>query len=202
MSSHSCFWLEPTEDVEIHLRRYAGGYGSNCCSASGYGYHNQSAIAERGHQHSYPTVHGDVWPHNDPRWPTACVCGYVFQPADKWQFNPDQLYRRLDTGERVTMAAAPAGAMVDTYWQARHSLYRKHADGIMLSVKLPDSTWWCVDGPAYVNGVAQPGGWTRSGAAPLVSATPSIRIGGDGCPMTYHGFLTNGVLNSTPDSPC
>lgn len=201
MSSHSCFWMEPTEEVEIHLRRYAGGYGSNCCSMSGLGYHNKWLAVERGHVHSYPTVYGDVWPHNDPRWPTGCDCGYLFQPTDHWQFCPVDLYRRPDTGQLLTQHSAPPGAMLDAAWRADFTGYRVGADGILLDVKLPDGTWWCVDGPTTDEHGVKGGGWQRTGVIPHVSATPSIVIGNRSRP-SYHGFLTNGVLNSTSDSPC
>jgi hypothetical protein len=194
--------MEPTDEVEVHLRRYAGGYGSNCCSASGYGYHNASVVMERGSRFSYPTVHGDVWPHTDAHWPQQCACGYVFKPEDPWQFNPEALYRRVDTGQLVTLDAAPAGAMFHCDWHVGRKFYHAGPDGVMLTVKLPDRSWWCVDGPSYPDGVAKEGSWQRSGAIPNITATPSILIGGNGHPTSYHGFLTNGVLNSTSDSPC
>jgi hypothetical protein len=202
MSSHACFWIEPTDEVEIHLRRYSGSASSKCCAASGFGYHNVSLPVERGSKFSYPTVHGDVWNHTDPRWPWACSCGYVFQESDHWQFNPETLYRRGDTGELVTQDAAPAGALMNAWWLKDWSFYTVGADGIILSVKLPDRSWWCPDGPAFPNGEAVPSAWQRTGAVPKVTVTPSILVGGGGSPTSYHGFLTDGVLVSCSDSPC
>lgn len=202
MSTYPCFWLDPTDEVEVSLRRYHGEHDSACCKTSGYGYHNATALMERGHRHSYPQVHGDVWPHHDHRWPATCSCGYIFADTDHWQFNPDGLYRCANNGELVTLENAPPGAMFNSYWHANDDLFRAGTDGVFLSVKLPDQTWWCVDGPGNRDGELVAGVWTRQGQIPRVSASPSIHIHGLNMPTTYHGHLTEGVLISTPDSPC
>src|SRR5579885_2239978 len=49
--------------------------------------------------------------HDDPRWPHVCVCGYAFTEEDHWQRFVEDLYRRVDTGEEMTLHDAPAGAM-------------------------------------------------------------------------------------------
>lgn len=180
-----CFWLEPTEEVEVNLRRYRRGVAQDCPHG---GYHDATRMLARGLKKDYPDYHGDWHDHDDPCWPTQCSCGYVFAPDDHWQANPDEVLRRVDTGELMTANSAPAGAMRHADWQIRYSGYKVGDDGVMLAVKLPDGHWWTVDGPAYVNGRQQPGSWTRHGAIPNVTAMPSIDT------KTYHGWLTNGYL--------
>lgn len=180
-----CFWLEPTEDVEMRLRRYVFSTVEKCAT-SGFEYHNADVSIGRVHRSKAPDVHGDCWPHDDPRWPATCACGYTFQPPDQWQFNPDTLYRRADTDDLVTLAAAPVGAMWNADWLIDADGY-SCVGGVVLMVKTPGGEW-CVDGPAYNGGNVHPRAWTRSGAIPDVTAQPSIAM------PRYHGFLRNGWL--------
>ena len=64
-----------------------------------HGYHNASVAIEETTEPS--EEHGDNWPHDDERWPTACGCGYVFEADDQWQRNDDAIYRRTDGREFV-----------------------------------------------------------------------------------------------------
>lgn len=112
----------------------------------------------------------------------------MFASEDQWQFNPDALYRRGDTGELVTLHAAPAGAMWNATWMRQGEIYRE-VDGITLVVRTPGGDW-CVDGPAYPAGQPPvPNAWQREGKVPDITARPSIHI-----PGRYHGFLTGGWL--------
>lgn len=202
MSGVRCFWIEPTGQVQIWLRRYVMDTEHNACAASGYGYHNASVrIEDRpaifrddpdepGHRFLEVQYHM----HDDERWPKACACGRVFVDADQWQVNQEHIYRRADTGEVTTLRDAPAGAMWNSWWYGDH--YRG-ADGISLSVMLPGGYDWPVDGPSYSGGkINNARGWTRSGTVPVITARPSILIPGKpGQPDRYHGFLTDGVLN-------
>jgi hypothetical protein len=181
-----CFWMEPTDQVEVSLRRYRHGAVNDCPHYPGY--HDASRFLARGPKTKYPDFHGDWLDHNDPAWPTHCKCGYKFAETDHWQCNPDELLRRVDTGELFTAHTAPAGAMRHASWQIGFSRFKLGEDGIMLAVKLPDGTWWTVDGPAFKDGKYIEGGWKRSGTVPNVTAMPSIDTG------TYHGWLANGYL--------
>jgi len=189
-----CFWLEPVERYELSLRRYTSSADTReKCTASGYGYHNASAVLGRAGIERCPVVregqpvHGDHWPHDDGRWPATCACGYAFVLGDEWQFNLDQLFKRSDSDELVTLRSAPAGAMYDARWMADNGSY-KRIDGITLVVKTPAGEW-CVDGPSYDGGKISGPGWTRSGKVPDVTARPSIHF-----PGQYHGWLTDGWL--------
>jgi len=191
-----CFWLGPTEEIELSLRRYRGSDRGKCAT-SGFGYHNVNAIMERTSfaqlaargwpmSDGRPVHTGDSVPHSDPRWPRSCSCGYAFADDDEWQCNPDALFRRGDTGELVTLHAAPAGAMWDADWMGEH---HKGPDWIHLCVRTPGGEW-SVDGPSYQDGKVQhERGWTRTGTVPDVTANPTIHI-----PGKYHGFLRGGWL--------
>lgn len=187
-----CFFLEPTDQVEMALRRFYGFRKPEAKCAGKYGYHNADVVIGRGPALECPEVrdghpvHGDHWPHNDSRWPKACACGYVFTDDDEWQFNPHTLFKRSDDGALVTLQAAPAGAMWDAHWMGES---HKGPDGIHLVVKTPGGEW-AADGPAYSEGkVTHERGWTRTGTAPDFTANPSIHI-----PGKYHGFLRGGWL--------
>lgn len=125
-------------------------------------------------------------PHDDPRWPTRCACGYVFSADDPWQVFQHQIYRRSDTGEEMTVEEAPPGAMWDAWW---YEGFGKTPDGKHLCVKLPNGSSWYIDGPATGGG-----SWTRSGTPPIVTAKPSI-FANQGKPNEWHGWLTDGVLH-------
>jgi len=180
-----CFSLELSDQVEMTLRRFSRAEFS-ACPASDRGYHNAEIVIGRSGRGDCTEVHGDSWPHADPRWPKQCACGYVFTVDDDWQFNPHRLYRRADTGELVTLGHAPAGAMWNAYWLRGIKRYKERPDGIVLLVRTPGGDW-AVDGPSS-NG----NGWERTGiatgAAPTVDVNPSIIVG------SYHGFLRHGWL--------
>lgn len=189
-----CFWLDPVERFELSLRRYTSTADTReKCTASGYGYHNASTVIGQAGIEACPVVsegrpvHGDHWPHDDARWPAKCACGYTFVLGDEWQFNPDQLFRRSDSGELVTLRGAPIGAMWDAHWMADNHSY-KRIDGVTLCVRTPGGEW-CVDGPSYNDSKVSGPGWTRTGKVPDITAKPSIHI-----PGKYHGWLTDGWL--------
>lgn len=181
-----CFWLEVSDQIEMSLRRFAWSREGLFCAKSGTGGHDASVDIGRDAVSAVTDVHGDNWPHADPRWPKQCACGYEFADTDEWQFNPNVLYRRGDTGELVVLGSAPAGAMWNAYWLRDVKRFKARPDGMILMVRTPGGDW-CVDGPSS-NG----NGWERTGspigAAPDVDVNPSIIAG------KYHGFLRHGWL--------
>jgi hypothetical protein len=192
MSDVRCFFLTPTNRYQVSLRRYGrnistdGGYEAAKCPLP-HGYHTASVDVEivvldeqpigttqPGTPDSYPT---------DPRWPTCCPCGYVFEGADMWQVNHHQIHERSDGGEPCTLQKAPPGALWDAHWYGD----KKGPDGLNLVVRLPNGADWHIDGPSYNAG--KPGsGWTRTGQVPNITATPSILM------RDYHGWLRDGIL--------
>lgn len=129
-----CFLLQPTDLLEVRLRRYTHD-GGDCT-------HKENG---RTHQKWVPigtdkviagvndciTSAGPV-PNTDPRWPTHCECGVEFADNVVRQYFPLALHRRSDNGELVTWRYAPPGAMIVT-------------EDSGLLVKLPNGREWCVD---------------------------------------------------------
>lgn len=186
-----CFLLEPTGTVRVWLRRYERGSSGRCTGSSSYHtamtllgdfpakFDEETETFAAGRK--YLASREDLGPaHDDPRWPTRCECGQAFADADPYQVFQRQLYVRADTGETHTAEDAPPGAMWDAWWMGADF---RGPDGRCWTLKLPGGSDWCIDGPA-----SDGGKWTRSGAAPDLTATPSILT------PRYHGWLRGGWL--------
>lgn len=145
------FWIEPLEGrYQFELRRYRSGE----CPAGYKAFHNADVvIGEHGREdckefHEGQPVHGDLWPHEDARWPVKCDhCEYAFAETDEWQFNPNQLYHRADTGEKFTLRRAPIGAIWESPWMARYHGYCG-PDGRSLHARCPGGDDWGIDSRA------------------------------------------------------
>lgn len=184
----TCFLAEHTDTERLWLRRYGKSGVSGCPGP--FSCHDAKTLFGETHVRwnpprdgrgaTYSTDESLAPPHDDPRWPRACDCGYVFDDADHWQLFGLLLYRRVDgTGELFTDRDAPPGAMWNADW-----LLPAYAgpDGKSLMVQTPGGPW------AIDSGAKGGGRWTRTGDAPRITARPSILMPG------YHGFLTDGVL--------
>lgn len=210
------FWLEPTDRVAVGLRRYHSSGGMNFTCEGGY----HSALVFTGEE---PAHYRDAEPsgrrtlamrpeppHDDPRWPTRCGCGYEFTADDPWQSWQELVYQRADTGDRFTLRsrddlglpAAPPGACWDAWWMPDDW---RGPDGIALMVRCPNGRDWHVDGEA--SNCTRPGDkthacWVRHGDPR--QATVTVDKQGDTCAAgagsiqagDYHGFLTDGVLTA------
>lgn len=170
-----CFLLTPTADrYRVSLRRF----GATCTGPMGY--HDARELLGEEHHATAPTS-GDVGvPHDDPRWPRACAsCGAPFGADDAWQVNYDLVHTRSDGGPDTTTSDAPVGAMwfrdIEGCWAG--------PDGRTLIVRTPGGDWM-PDAPSR-----QGTPWTRSGTAPVITASPSILF-----PGGYHAWLRDGVL--------
>ena len=179
-----CFMLEPTTMVRCKLRRYTPSDADRpvCPYAS---YHDASFhIGDV----PIPLSEGGVFdiiesapPQDDPRWPKTCACGYTFQDDDEWQLFTEHLYRRVDSGELVTIREAPVGAMFWSPWLIDAGCVGP--DGKLLSIITPAGQW-------NIDQESTSGGhWRREGAPPNVTADPSIHFVG-----RWHGWLRNGEL--------
>lgn len=218
-----CFWIEPTPKIQRKLRRYTSRQGNPSGWECADGWHEAWALIEPLEdvppRASYDEsdereTSGDLWPHDDPRWPTHCKkgCGYAFTDEDTWQLFTERIYRRPDgQGEDYTLVLhdetrCPPGAMWNAWWLPDGW---KGEDGISLNVMLPDGVYWTVDGPSSscTEQNAKPARshdtrtghrcWSRTGDPkanpPTVDVNPSIL---SGHPETYHGFLRHGKLVS------
>lgn len=197
------FWTEPSGTVELGLRRYVSTSSGKTCPLTD-GYHN--AVVPIGCQPERRTADGflEVWPvaefEGDPRWPTSCPCGYVFEADDTWQVFQEAVYRRPDTGETWPQRELPTGAMYDASWLPDDW---KGPDGIGLVVILPGGHPWHVDMEA--SNCTRKGDrthkcWVRHGDP----RTEPVHVDKDGetcaagagsiAAPGYHGFLHHGVL--------
>jgi hypothetical protein len=192
----TCFLIEATGQYRRSLRRFS--FNEREGQQHAHDASNFLDVVDKMGEEEDGQVSGDVYPHDDPKWPTRCSCGYVFKDADYWQLSHEPEYRRTDTGELTTLREVPAGAMWIASWYVRDD----GADGISspihkaerpgqphLIVKTPGGDW-NVDQKS-ANGQ----GWSWTGTPPKVTARPSIGIyGPDGQTFKYHAFLTDGVL--------
>ena len=193
-----CYFLEETNRIRRYLRRYVTGSKSK---TQDHGYHQAWVFLDDIERTKDNEVSGDLWPHDDPKWPEKCVCGYVFKEDETWQLFINAMYKRQDTGELVALREAPPGAMWYADWMPNH----KGPDGHCLVVRLPNGGDWMVDGVA--SNCTRPGEkhqcWVRSGIPPNVTAgkqggnTCSAGAGSIGLTsngVNYHGFLRDGIL--------
>lgn len=142
-----CFFLEPTHLYEYVLRRYTKWDDpAKKCPNQSYGHSASSGVLWKGPASDCPSVQddkpvwGDVWSHDDSRYPAACSCGYVFTGEDNFQMCPERIYLRHDTKEETTRRKAPVGAM----WFTDHlNDWYNGFDGHVLTVRLPGNHDWC-----------------------------------------------------------
>lgn len=152
------------------------------------GYHNASAAIGEVSEAEHVAASSDDWPHDDPNWPSACQCGYVFQPGDRWQRNDDRIYHLPDGTEfaftRSLGMCAPPGTMIRADW------YDDYAGkpGKSWLVALPDGGDWITTQQATGGGY-----WDVTGEPPLITVSPSIW---HNSPNGWHGWIRNGVLEA------
>lgn len=195
MANIRVFFIEPTGRDRLSLRRYAKG------ECSPYGYHN--AIVPIGEEvRPADASIGDHHPHDDPRWPKTCdACGHLFEDGDEWQLFRNEIYRRADTGEEMTLRDVPVGACWNAAWFVERHRY-VGPDGRCLVVKTPGGDW-VIDGRA--NNCTMPDDnvhrcWVRHGRPE--DGTLHVDKNGHTCAAgggsiqagAYHGFLHNGYL--------
>ncbi len=222
------FWIEATDTVAVGLRRYAVPPGTGYAHACEAGYHDLTAYTGEVPARWRNTDHGRVLamqpatPHDDLRWPVRCTCGYEFSDTDRWQDWQELLYRRVDTGELVSLRdhdpthmvpagttagvgapppTAPPGASWDAWWMPESW---RGPDGIALMVRLPNGHDWHVDGEA--SNCTRKGDrthkcWVRHGDPRAANVTAdkngeTCAAGGGSIQAgDYHGFIVAGVLS-------
>jgi hypothetical protein len=127
---------------------------------------------------------GHTVPHEDPRWPTTCICGYAFTDTDQWQVNQHALYL-LPDGTTCDERKLPPGAFREAWWLGDE---HRGPDGKCWLLRLPaGGIDWSVYGPSTGD---NPAPWTVTGTIPVLTASPSIHAVG-----TWHGNLRDGVLD-------
>lgn len=194
-----CFFLEPTDQRRYSLRRYAGDLK---CTGK-LSYHNVMALIGNLSKDEIEQP-----PKEDPRWPKACECGYVFQDSDNWQLFSEHVYRRQDTGELTTIGDSGPGAMWFADWMLRDldrtkvgNLWRGPDDHCLIVKCPPNGHEWTVDGRC--SNCTKPTDdlhkcWIRHGTPPNITVdkngnTCSAGAGSILVPG-WHGYLRNGEL--------
>lgn len=205
MTPIQTFWAEPTGRAWRWLRRYVvRPYGERRGWTCESGWHEAKVRIEDAEDPLVEITNGDVWPHDDPRWPTTCErCPYEFVEADEWQLSAHQEY--AGGGHVFTLFDAPAGAMYDAHWMPESW---RGSDGISLVVFCPQRSGgraqdWHVDSRAA--NCTKPDDtehkcWVRHGdprkepvtvdkdGVTCAAGAGSIQIG------DWHGFLRGGLL--------
>lgn len=177
---------ELTGRYERMLRRFTFGTGGGTCAA---GSHDAHVIIGTVGEGERAAAHGDLWPHDDERWPKACErCGRPFEDSDQWQLNDNRICRLPDGTEFVFWGSfgrcAPPGTMLRADWYDEFT----EQPGESWLISLPDGGEWITTQKASGGGY-----WTVTGTAPMITATPSIW---HNAPGGWHGFVTNGELVS------
>lgn len=183
MGQWQCFMVERLNKYQQELRRFVFSSPEKPCSGP-YKYHTTSVvIGIAPSPEADAELEGNCFEfttRDDPRWPTTCSCGYVYQPEDEWQQNSHRLYRSPLDGTEFITSQAPIGAMWNADWM---SSWMNKQDGMCLTLQTPAGPW-PIDGPSS-NGP----GWERTGIPPKVTANPSIHF-----PGQFHGWLRDGIL--------
>lgn len=132
------FLLVPVADqYEFQLRRYSYSSGVACANGGEWHRATVSLGVHSAADAPQPFGHGDVWPHEDARWPVQCSkCTYQFKPEDYWSFDPNRMWRRADgaEGTYAVLHDTPPGAI----WRAEWMEDGNHRD------------WVGLDGHAYI----------------------------------------------------
>lgn len=201
-----CFFLEPTDQVQLSLRRYT----EPGCHGPGNRMDGHEAIVvlgdapvlwgAQGDGRTFLGIRPEVVAGDDPRWPAKCdFCAHCFVGFPfHAQLNQDLYYRRTDTGERMLLDDAPVGAQ----WYADYYPERwRGPDGHSLVCRVPGKHDWIVD--CVASNCTKPDDaehrcWVRHGIPPNVTAdkdgnTCSAGAGSILVPG-WHGYLRAGEL--------
>lgn len=203
MTEVRVFFCEELPRLRRSLRRYRSSEQKCPGPKGGMGYCN-AAVAIDEVDDADDITSGDLWPHDDPRWPQFCEgCALPFGDDEPWQLFHDRLYRRLDTGAVTTWREAPIGAVRNCTWLADRVGYRG-PDGRCLEVKLPGGHSWIIDSRAKnctLPNDLEHKCWVRHGRPEDGSLhvdkngrTCSAGAGSIVSP-NWHGFLHHGVLS-------
>lgn len=163
--------IEPTVFCRREFRRFVFSSKDKFCPL---GCHDASVVIDdRLFLNADDSTIPDEDVMKDPRWPSHCPCGYMFQLGDEWQDNHFRLWSGAPDGKEYALRdkLLPPGAC------------RVDEDGLIF-VRLPDGEDFCP------NLTWSKERWTVSGVPPHLTVSPSINAVG-----TYHGYISAGVLS-------
>lgn len=197
MEPIKCFMVEPTGEMQRHLRRFVYSAPEDK--------HYHSALAPDGvarRKSPYTGITRAATAHERKRkgWPKKCECGYRFKSGDQWQIFFERIYVRADTGEKLIWKEAPAGAILEA---TRYHKYPEWCgpDGRALLCKLPNGHDWHIDGRANNCTMKEDDVhkcWVRHGEPPNLTVDKNGHTcqAGAGSIQSgnWHGYLRNGHL--------
>lgn len=203
-----CFFLTPTGEARVDLRRFSPTSTRPCTVKGAWGCDaTTKGVATVALDGRPPRDADDAerYPHDDPRYPTHCeACKQPFAPTDSYQVREEALYARSDGGEPTTLKEAPIGAMWDAEWL--HDLtgsFHVGEDGYCLTVRLPNGHHWTIDSRASNCTLREDNVhrcWVRHGKAPDITVDKNGHTCGAGAGSIlagdYHGFLRGGYLEA------
>lgn len=196
-----CFFIEQTTKVRRYLRRYHSNHENELKCTGSMSYHDAMIFMDEIDRGQIGRVSlDDTFSHEDPHWPVACECGYVFQEKDEWQLFQQSVFKRQDNQEETTLREALPGAMWFADWMVHEgSGWNKGPDGHCLAVKCPDGHDWMID--SRCSNCDKPDDnihkcWCRHGIPPVITVDKNCTTcnAGAGSIQTgnWHGFLRNG----------
>lgn len=195
-----CFFTSPVDRAALYLRRYVSNSSGQCTGPMSF-HNNMTYFGEVG----IKTDAEGCWsgsermdvPHDDPRWPTHCSCGYQFTEQDEWQHFVDRLY--TDGTRTWPHRELPVGAMFYADWYPQNMFWDNKTDGHLMVVT-PGGEW-NIDARASnctLPDDRQHRCWVRHGEPPTIHVD---KVGhtcaagaGSILQKSYHGFLHNGHL--------
>jgi hypothetical protein len=129
---------------------------------------------------------------NDPRWPKACRCGYVFHEDDHWQVNEERLWHGCPDGKLHLLRDHPPGATWICDWFPKEGPNGQWTgpDGNVWAVMMPAGVEWII----YSHASQSNQKWQVTGTPPGITVSPSILQVG-----LYHGFIKDGVITEDCD---
>ena len=188
------YLIERTEHCRRSLRRY---YKSDGRPFDPDHYHDETAVIDPefycpGNDNGRSSLIQGY--ENDPRWPKACGCGYVFLPEDHWQVNEGRLWRGSLDGRLYVLREHPPGATWAADWFPEEGPNGRYTgpDGKVWCVMLPAGMEWIIYG--YASGPEPRQKWHVDGAVPKISVQPSISQVGK-----YHGHIHDGIITEDVD---
>jgi hypothetical protein len=194
-----CFFVTPIGVERVKLRRFVWSEHAKCSGS--FGYHNalSDEVARVAAGVQAPGL--ELFPANDPRWPSLCSCGYQFDDKDERQVFPEQVYVRDGSVKEYFLRDNIPGMMYDAVWLHDHKEWCG-PDGKSLHVVCPDGHTWCIDSRA--NNCTMPKDnehkcWVRHGDPPLLTVDKrgvTCRAGAGSIQTPkYHGFLRGGMFD-------
>lgn len=148
----ACFLIEPIPEADWVLRITSADAKKGACSKTWLGVHDAVAVIDtgplipreqyfHGHERKMP-------PLDDPRWPRACECGYVFGKGDLRRLGMRPVYVSKTRAGRFSVYGADnmvPGMIYEAYWSHDPKVVRVEQFGAGAAVPASGNRSLCVD---------------------------------------------------------